>query len=189
MRIIAGDLKGLGLAPVGKGDARNRLRPTSARMRTRIFDMISHGSSGNRVAGARVLDLFAGTGALGLEALSRGASFACFVDNGAVACDLIRRNIELAGVAERAILLRRDAARLGQWRSPPFDLVVLDPPYGTGLPERTLRRAAQTGWLHPDCMIVAEDSRFLSAPDFLEVLDRRKSGDSCISCLGLKSAT
>ena len=186
MKIIAGDLKGLRLAPVGKGDARNRLRPTSARMRTRIFDMISHGSFGNRVAGARVLDLFAGTGALGLEALSRGAEFVCFVDNGAVACELIRRNIDLAGATDRAILLRRDAVRLGQWQSPPFDLVVLDPPYGTGLAEQALRRASLSGWLHPDCMIVAEDSRFLSAPDFLKVLDRRKSGDTCISCLSLK---
>ncbi len=188
MRIIAGEFKGLKLTPVGKGDPRRRLRPTSARMKTRIFDLITHGPCGNRVAEARVLDLFAGTGALGLEAISRGASFACFVDNGNVACELIQKNIGLARVGKKAILLRKDAARLGNWGGVPFDLVIMDPPYGTDLPERVLSQAARSGWLGPDCFVVAEDSRFLSDPDFLEVVDRRKSGDTCISCLVVKPA-
>ncbi len=185
MQIAAGKFKGLRLAAVGKGDLQRRLRPTSARTRIRIFDLLTQGRFGDLVAGSRVLDLFAGTGALGLEAISRGAAFTCFVDNGAVACRLIERNIDLARAMKQTILLRKDATRLGKWRGAPFDLVFLDPPYGTTLPERVLRQAARTGWLAPDCLIVAEDSRFLSAPGFLNLLDQRRAGSSCISLAGL----
>ncbi len=183
MKIVAGRLGGLALATVGKGDPANRLRPTSARTRTRIFDCLVHASEGDRVAGRHVLDLFAGTGALGLEALSRGAAHACFVDNGPVACRLIRKNRELASVLENSTLLRRDATCLGRNRRQEFELVFLDPPYGAGLAVPALRAAASGRWLAPGCTVVVEDSTPLQAPGLLEPLFHRRSGNSVISVL------
>ncbi len=181
MKIVAGRLGGLALATIGKGDPASRLRPTSARTRTRIFDCLVHARDGDRVAGRHVLDLFAGTGALGLEALSRGAAHACFVDNGAVACRLIRKNRDLAGVADISTLLRRDATRLGRNRRQEFDLVFLDPPYGAGLALPALQAASSGNWLAPGCTVVIEDSTPLQAPGLLEPVLVRRSGNSVIS--------
>src|SRR6478609_9394004 len=129
MRIVAGRFKGRSLA-TPKTQA---VRPTSDRLRETIFNILAH-AYGDPVTGARVLDLFAGTGALGLEALSRGASFAQFVDDSTEGRGLLRENIEAMGVAGITKVFRRDATRLGDIKpNQPFTLVFCDPPYGKGL--------------------------------------------------------
>ncbi len=138
MRIIAGTYRGTILADVGKGDADAHLRPTSDRVRESLFSMLTHLDV---IRGARVLDLFAGTGALGLEALSRGADKVVFVENGRVAQKLITQNIEKTRSNAVSTLMRNDATGLGAWIAAPFDLVFLDPPYGKGMGKLALTTA------------------------------------------------
>ena len=151
MRIIGGRHRGLMLASVGAGDAEARLRPTSDRVRESLYNLLAHGDYGAPPppGGRRVLDLFAGTGALGLEALSRGAAFATFVDSGPKALALLRRNIGLLGAEEAARVISRDATRLGRNHEAPADLVFLDPPYGRGLGEAAIASALAGGWVAP----------------------------------------
>ncbi|MBZ0128636.1 MAG: 16S rRNA (guanine(966)-N(2))-methyltransferase RsmD [Rhodobacteraceae bacterium] len=182
MRIIGGSLRGLRLAEVGKGDLAAHLRPTSDRVRESIFNLLLNGGYGNRVADARVLDLFAGTGALGLEALSRGAASVLFVDAGAKAAALIRRNIALCRAGDRASLLRRDATQPGKAEEP-FDLVFLDPPYGAGLGQAALAAIAAGGWLAPDAMIVWEEGTRQVPPSGFHLLDARRYGDNFVHLL------
>ena len=183
MRIIGGRSRGLHLTPVGAGDTAARLRPTSDRVRESIFNLLINGGYGNPVAGARVLDLFAGTGALGLEALSRGAGAACFVEDGPVALGLLRKNIGLMRVDDAVEVIRRDATRLGPVRGAAFDLVFLDPPYGQGLGEAALGAARAGGWLTEGAMVVWEDGAPPVVPDGLERLDQRKYGDTVVTLL------
>lgn len=179
MRIVAGRFRGRPLAaPRDYGT-----RPTSDRVRESIFNILEHGIAGFTLTGIRVLDLFAGTGALGLEALSRGAAFCLFVEQEAAARGLIRRNIEELGVGGITKLFRRDAADLG----PPgnrggFGLVFLDPPYGKGLAERALASAARGGWLADGAVAVIEDSRRASPvpPNGFAVLQQRTWGDTSV---------
>ena len=126
MRIIGGQFRGLHLAAIGQGDLAAHLRPTTDRVRESIFNLLINGGYGTPVAGARVLDLFAGTGALGLEALSRGAAHATFVDDGAKAQSLLRQNIDLTRTTHSTVVLRRDATKLPENRSAPFTLIFLD---------------------------------------------------------------
>ncbi|MCA8867077.1 MAG: 16S rRNA (guanine(966)-N(2))-methyltransferase RsmD [Rhodobacteraceae bacterium] len=186
MRIISGKFRGLTLASVGKGDQAAHLRPTSDRVRESIFNLLMNGGYGNPVDGARVLDLFAGTGALGLEALSRGAEFVALMDNGRVAGDLIRRNLGLCRLsADQAILLKRDATRPGQNDMPRFDLVFLDPPYGKGLGETALAAALVGGWLAPQALVVCEEAAEMRPlPGYIR-LDARRYGDSWVTLLEL----
>ena len=183
MRIIGGSLRGLTLAPVGAGDLAAHLRPTSDRVRESIFNLLINGGYGNPVAGARVLDLFAGTGALGLEAVSRGAVHVTFVDDGAVARSLLTRNIELSRSAAVAQMLRRDATRLGDNRSARFTLVFLDPPYGQGLGTRALAAAFSGGWLADDALVVWEESAPQPAPPGFRLRDQRRYGDTHVTLL------
>ena len=186
MRIISGKFRGLTLASVGKGDQAAHLRPTSDRVRESIFNLLMNGGYGNPVDGARVLDLFAGTGALGLEALSRGAEFVALMDNGRVAGDLIRRNLGLCRLsADQAILLKRDATRPGQNDMPRFDLVFLDPPYGKGLGDVALTALAQGGWLRSGALVVVEErtGTDIKLPDGLSEADRRTWGDTDVHFL------
>ncbi|GGH33631.1 16S rRNA (guanine966-N2)-methyltransferase [Cribrihabitans marinus] len=180
MRIIAGDFRGRALASVGKGDAGGHLRPTSDRVRESLFSVLTHLDA---VQGAAVLDLFAGTGALGLEALSRGAAHATFVDQGRVAQDLIRRNIALTGCAERTELIRRDAARLPANPGTPCDLVFLDPPYGKGLGEKALLAAEAGGWLAAGALVVWEEHAAMPAPPGFALQDTRRYGDTHVTLL------
>jgi 16S rRNA (guanine966-N2)-methyltransferase len=154
LRIIAGKFRGRALlAP-----SDDSIRPTADRAREAIFSVIAS-RLGPVFSGLRVLDLFAGTGALGLEALSRGAAQAVFVDNGAEARGLIRDNIEALGLGGIAKLLRRDATSLGPAATMgPVDLVFLDPPYSKGLGERALTSLLEGQWLAPDALIVLEES-------------------------------
>lgn len=180
MRIIAGKYRGMTLAALGKGDAGSHLRPTSDRVRESLFSLLMHR---NAVEGARVLDLFAGTGALGLEALSRGAREVCLVENGRVAQRLIAQNIEKLGVSDQVRLMRNDATRLGPWPYEPFDLVFLDPPYGKGLGERALSAILEGGWLAPDALVVWEESAAMAAPPGFDRIDTRRYGDTHITLL------
>ncbi len=181
MRIIAGAQKGKTLASVGKGDARAHLRPTSDRVRESLFNLLINGGYGDPITGARVLDLFAGTGALGLEALSRGAAFACFVDDGMAARALLRENIGLCSAQGASRVFRRDATRLGDVQQAAFDLIFLDPPYGKGLGERALASALAGGWVAPDALIVWEENTAPILPEGCEMLDQRRYGDTLIT--------
>ena len=183
MRIIAGRFGGRVLASVGKGDSAAHLRPTTDRVRESLFSMLSGGRFGDPITDARVLDLFAGTGALGLEALSRGAAEALFIDDGRVAQRLLRENIAKLGAGDRARVISRNATRLGQSQGAPFSLVFCDPPYGQGLGEKALSAALAGGWIAPGALVVWEESADLSPPAGLAPLDRRRYGDTQIHIL------
>ncbi len=180
MRIIAGAFRGRALASVGKGDAGAHLRPTTDRVRESLFNVLSHQIDFD---GLRALDLFAGTGALGLEALSRGAAHVTLVDDGRVAQGLIRKNIDLIGGRGQTDLIRRDATRLGDNPGAGYDLIFLDPPYGKGLGQKALAAVAQGGWLADDALIVWEENAPMAAPEGFELHDTRKYGDTHISLM------
>lgn len=185
MRIVAGQFRGRPLAAVGAGDAAAHLRPTSDRVRESLFNLLAHGPYGAPPPprGRRVLDLFAGTGALGLEALSRGAVRATFVDNGAAALGLLRANVARLGVAEAVRILAADATGLGANPAAPFELVFLDPPYRRGLGERALTAATDGGWLAPGALVVWEEAAAPVPPPGLTLLDARRYGDTMITLL------
>jgi 16S rRNA (guanine966-N2)-methyltransferase len=185
MRIIGGHLRGLRLSPVGAGDAAAHLRPTGDRVREAVFNLLINGGYGDPVTDAVVLDLFAGTGALGLEALSRGADRAVFVEKGRVALDLLSRNIALCRMEAQCELLRRDATRPGPRNGDGFTLVFLDPPYGKGMGEKALVSVRDAGWLHPEALIVWEEAAQKDAPAGFERLDARRYGDSWVHILRL----
>ncbi|MGH6923413.1 MAG: 16S rRNA (guanine(966)-N(2))-methyltransferase RsmD [Propylenella sp.] len=178
MRIVGGRLRGRTLA----GPRTNAIRPTSDRLRETLFNILAH-SYGLPQPETRVLDLFAGTGALGLEAVSRGAASALFVETSVEGRGLIRSNIENLSLTGVTRILRRDATALGRAGTiPSFDLVFCDPPYGKGLGERALASAAAGGWLKPEALCVLEERANIDAapPPGLEILDRRETGDSQI---------
>lgn len=183
MRIIGGRARGLHLAPVGEGDPQAHLRPTSDRVREAIFNLLVNGGHGDPLTGARVLDLFAGTGALGLEALSRGAARVAFVDDGTTARALLRRNIELMRAMGETDVWRRDATRMGPNRGPLYSLVFLDPPYGKGLGERALTSCAEGGWLAPGALIVWEEGTVPLPPAGFAAVDQRRYGDTVVTLL------
>ena len=151
-------------------------------MREAVFNVLEHGIAGFSFAGIRVLDLFAGTGALGLEALSRGAAFCLFVEEDAGARALIRRNVETLGLTGTTKVFRRDATNLGPavGNRGGFDLVFLDPPYEQGLAERALASAVRGGWLAPGAVAVVEESRraTVALPQGFSALEQRTWGDT-----------
>jgi 16S rRNA (guanine966-N2)-methyltransferase len=176
MRIVGGRLGGRILA----GPKSQAIRPTSDRLRESLFNILAHGH-GDPVTGARVLDLFAGTGALGLEAMSRGARFALFIDDGAEARALLRQNVEALGLGGVTRIFRRDATKLGAAHPvEPFSLAFLDPPYRRGLAERALGSLAAGGWLTPDALVVVEEAvdAGFQTPDGFTATDRRRYDDT-----------
>ena len=183
MRIVAGQLRGRPLAgPKDQGAKNAGLRPTSDRVREALFNILAHGVPDFSIEGARVLDLFAGTGALGLEAISRGAAYCLFVEDDADARGLIRENIEAFGLTGVTRIFKRDATDLGRanQRDTGFSLVLCDPPYGRGLGERALASAIAGGWLAPGAVIVLEerDGVEITLPSGLTEIDRRTWGDT-----------
>jgi 16S rRNA (guanine966-N2)-methyltransferase len=179
MRIVAGTLRGRPLITPTHGG----LRPTSDRVREAVFNILAHGIDGFELSGARVVDLFAGTGALGLEALSRGAAFCVFVEDDADARAIIRRNVEGFGLTGQTRIFRRDAADLGPAGARDVaSLVFLDPPYGKGLADKALASAAAGGWLGPNAIAVCEEraDERIAPPASLTVIDRRTYGDTQI---------
>jgi 16S rRNA (guanine966-N2)-methyltransferase len=176
MRIVGGRFKGKALAT----PKTNAIRPTTDRVRETLFNILAHGYD-HVVDGARVLDLFAGTGALGCEALSRGAEHATFVEEGTEGRGLIRSNMEAFGLNGVAKILRRDATKLGPAGTiEPFTLVFLDPPYRKSLGEAALASAAQGGWLAKDALCIwEEDAKAdIAIPAGFEELEERAYGDS-----------
>jgi 16S rRNA (guanine966-N2)-methyltransferase len=176
MRIVSGRFKGRTLT----GPSTSAVRPTSDRLRESIFNVLAHAHD-DPIEGARVLDLFAGTGAMGLEALSRGASYALFVDDSAEGRGLVRANVDALGVAGITKVFRRDATKLGPVHpNAPFSLVFCDPPYGRDLAAPALTAARDGGWLEPGALIVVEESAgsALVLPEGFEELDRRTYGDT-----------
>ncbi len=176
MRIVGGRLRGRLL----EAPASRAIRPTSDRQRESIFDILIHRHAGV-VEGARVVDLFAGSGALGIEALSRGAKFALFVDNGPEARALLRANVEVFALGGVTRIWRADATLLGKAPAgPPFTLAFLDPPYDKGLAGPALTGLVEGGWLAPGALVVIEESAEaeIGAPTALRIIDERVYGET-----------
>ena len=180
MRIVAGRFRGATLlAPKG-----TLTRPTSDRVRQALFNVLEHGEAAVTFEGARVLDLFAGSGALGLEALSQGARYAVFIEESTEARGAIRRNVEALGLTGVTKIWRRDATKLGGVANlVPFDLVFCDPPYGEDLGVSALASAVEGGWLARDAVAVLEEraSAEIAWPPPLTAIDARRYGDTQIA--------
>ena len=177
MRIVAGSLKGRTITtPEGQGT-----RPTSDRARQAVFNVLEHAAWAEPLDGMRVMDLYAGSGALGFEAISRGAAFALFVETDEEARGAIRENADAYGVMGRSRVHRRSAIDLGSRPGSDgeaFDLAFLDPPYRKGLGEQTLARLLEGGWLKPGALVVFErgsDEPEIDTPGY-ERLDARDYG-------------
>lgn len=181
MRIVGGELRGRPLAT----PRTQAIRPTTDRTREAVFNVLAH-RFGEKLAGARVLDLFAGTGALGIEALSRGASYCVFIEESAEGRGLIRTNVEAFGLQGRTKVFRRDATKLGEAGTiAPFGLVFADPPYGKRLGEAALRSARDGGWLTSEALCIVEEAAsapFEPGPGF-ELIDERGYGETVIRFL------
>jgi len=176
MRVVGGRLRGRVLA----APQSPAIRPTAERLREALFNILLH-AYGDPISGARVLDLFAGTGALGIEALSRGAEFALFIDDSAAARALLRDNVTALGLGGTARIFRRDATKLGPAHPlEPFSLAFLDPPYGHRLAEEALASARAGGWFLPDALIVVEEATksAFAAPEGFAELERRRYDDT-----------
>ena len=176
MRVVGGRLRGRTLAaPKSKA-----VRPTADRLRESLFNILVH-AFGDPVTGARVLDLFAGTGALGIEALSRGAAFALFIDEGAEARALLRENVAALGLGGTSRIFRRDATKLGPAHPvAAFSLAFLDPPYGQGLAAAALASARAGGWFTPNALVIVEEAAKaqFAAPEGFNEIDRRRYDDT-----------
>ena len=176
MRVVGGRLKGRNLASPSSRD----IRPTADRLRESVFNILMHAYD-DPITDARVLDLFAGTGALGIEAVSRGAKFALFVDNGAEARALLRNNVESLGLGGVSKVYRRDAGNLGPAHPvEPFALVFLDPPYRMKLAEKALASLRDGGWLTSAAFLVVEEHKAadFATPDGFAELERRAYDDT-----------
>lgn len=178
MRIVAGKHRGSALATPASGSL--AIRPTSDRLRESVFNILEHGYD-NVFEGARVMDVFAGTGALGFEAMSRGAKTCLFVEEAAEARGLIRRNQDSLGLMGTTRIFRRDATAMGSiGPAEPYTLVFLDPPYGKGLAEKALASLLAGGWLADKALVVIEEvaKAEIVLPEGLERLDQRLYGET-----------
>ncbi len=184
MRIVAGRLKGRALHGPASQDSRD-IRPTSDRLRETIFNILAH-AYGGPVAGASVIDLFAGTGAMGCEAISRGAKRALFVDDGARAHALIRANVDALGLGGATKIFRRDARKLGPAPAgEKFTLAFLDPPYGKHLAEPALEALRDGLWLAPGALVIVEEAAeaTLDIPEGFTLLETRVYSDTQVVIL------
>src|SRR3954469_961285 len=176
MGVAGGRLKGRDLA----SPSSREIRPTADRLRESVFNILVHAYD-DPIEGARGLDLFAGTGALGIEASSRGASFTLFVDNGAEARALLRNNVEALGLGGVTKVYRRDASDLGPAHPvEPFSLVFLDPPYRMKLAEKALVSLREGGWVAAGALLVVEEAKAaqFAAPEGFQELERRVYDDT-----------
>ena len=177
MRIVAGKFKGREI----KGPTSEATRPTSDRVRESLINILAHGLDGFGLDDARVMDLFAGTGALGLEAISRGAKYCCFVEEDAGARGVIRTNADACGVIGQTRIWRRDARDLGPCAPQSnYDLIFVDPPYGRGLGEKALASVIQGGWLAAGGVLVLEEATKTVVGEVagLALIDTRAYGDT-----------
>ena len=183
MRIVGGELRGrLVKTPSGA-----ETRPTSDRAREAVFNILEHAAWSPGIEGSRIIDLFAGSGAMGLEALSRGAGACLFVERTEAALACIRANVEAFGLGPRTRLLRQDATRLARRLDDeaPFDLALLDPPYGQGLGETALMALHAGGWFAEGAVVVLErgaDEGPLTLPGF-GLIDERRYGAASVAFL------
>ena len=176
MRVVGGSLRGRTLA----APKSPTIRPTADRLREALFNILFHAYD-DPIAGARVLDLFAGTGALGIEALSRGAAFTLFIDDGAEARALLRENTAALGLGGNSRIFRRDATKLGPAHPvEPFSLAFLDPPYGQQLAEKSLASARAGAWFALGALVVVEEAvkSAFAAPEGFTELERRRYDDT-----------
>jgi 16S rRNA (guanine966-N2)-methyltransferase len=179
MRIVAGKFKGREII----GPTSIATRPTSDRVRESLFNILAHGIEGFGLQDARVMDLFAGTGALGLEALSRGAKFCQFVEESAEARGIIRKNADAFGAIGQCKIWKRDATDLGNCApQSPFELVFADPPYGQGLGEKALRALVDGAWVSAGGVVVLEesDAALVGEVAGLSLVDTRVYGAACV---------
>ncbi len=179
MRVVAGRFRGRALT----APADQRIRPTSDRVRESVFNILAHGIPDLTLAGARVIDLFAGTGALGIEAVSRGCAYCLFVEEEPEARALIRQNVEALGLTGETRIFRRDATDLGPVGTmAPFDVAFLDPPYGKGLGEAALRSLVDGNWLKPRAVCVLEERADVpfELPVQFALMDARTYGDTTV---------
>ena len=183
MRVVAGKFKGYKLANLSKIKIYKELRPTTDRLRETFFNILTNGNIGDVVADALVLDLFAGTGALGIEAVSRNAFSATLVDNNRVASQIIKKNIALIGNPDNVFYRRLDATKLPPNTDRPYTLVFLDPPYGQQLCPRVLNSIKLSGWIDPSAIIVCEDNAQVAAPNGFQLIDTRSFGGTCLTLL------
>lgn len=183
MRIIGGTFRGLRLADLGKGDNAAHLRPTSDRIREALFNVLMGGRLGDPIPNSRTLDLFAGTGALGLEALSRGANHVTFIDQGRTAATLIRDNIKRTKQPQNTTYKPLDATQLPPNPNAPYSLIFLDPPYGKDLGQTALNSASTNGWIDEDALIVWEENSPQAPPPGFHLIEHRRYGDTHITFL------
>jgi 16S rRNA (guanine966-N2)-methyltransferase len=177
MRIVGGKFRGRDI----QGPTAIGTRPTSDRVRESIFNILAHGIADFTLEDARVMDLFAGTGALGLEAISRGAKFCLFVEDDASARGVIRNNTDICGVIGQCKIWRRDATDLGPSApQSPYNLIFIDPPYGKGLGEKALKSLLDGGWLAANAIVVLEESEKskIENQSGLNQIDQRVYGDT-----------
>ena len=183
MRVTSGRLKGRNLA----APPDLSVRPTSDRVRQAIFNILEHNDFGSEIAleGARVIDLFAGTGALAIEALSRGARYAFLIDDSPSSRALLWRNVEALGLTGATKIWRRDACALGPCAGDTFDLAFLDPPYRKNLVAPALSSLRDGGWLKPGAIVVVEtaEDEHIPSTDGYETLDTRIYGDTRVTFL------
>ncbi len=186
MRVVGGRFRGRQLAAPGD----HKIRPTSDRVREAVFNVLAHGMEGSVLEGSAVLDLFAGTGAFGIEALSRGAASCLFVEEDPEARGLIRRNIESLGLTGVTKIYRRNATDLGDaGNRQPFQLIFADPPYAKGLGEKALASAGAGGWIADGAIVLLEERAdvVIGWPPGFEAIDHRSWGDTQVSFARFRS--
>ena len=181
MRIIAGKYKGRKLSAFSKSYTLANLRPTADRVRESLFNILANGGFGEVFEGGRVLDLFAGTGALGIEAFSRGVNTVWMIDSGRKASRLINKNLSLLDNPEGIVFKNFNACNLPLLRQEPFNLIFLDPPYGKNLGRYALKSASQNSWIAPNALIVWEENSPMDFPLDFVTLDRRQFGDTFVT--------
>lgn len=182
MRIISGKNRGVKLAQIGLGDIANNLRPTSDRVRENTFNLLINGKFNLSLEGSRVLDVFAGTGALGFESLSRGAKWVTFIEKNSIALEILKKNIVLCKENNSFEIKQEDVTKIKKNCGKAFDLIFLDPPYGTGVGEQALLRLIQEEWISKDATIVFENDREVDLEPF-RTLESRKYGKTIINIL------
>ena len=183
MRIIAGKYKGRHLVAVRKGGAKSHLRPTRDKVRESLFNILINGSLGDVVSNTRVLDLFAGTGALGIEAVSRGADCARLIDTSRFSSQLIQKNMDILGNPDTIRFDQLDARTLPHNSDHPYGLVFLDPPYGKNLASEALKSARNQGWIDASCVVICEENTDVPSPVGFEYIETRKFGETIITIM------
>ena len=174
MRVIAGKFRGLRLKSIGSTPTNKSLRPTTDRVRENLFNILAGGKYGNILDGARVLDMFSGTGILGIEAISRGASHATLIENCASTFKLIQDNIKLTNTVNEINAINTNVMHLEQCKTEPFNLIFIDPPY---------QRALQFGWFSVGALIVWEESASPEVPKEFQLVDEKKYGKTILTFL------